>query len=61
MQDFLTKKFNLPSKLFVTKQQLMQFMQGVQQQQQQQQQAQLPTPTTGASPVSIPQAQGVTI
>lgn len=55
---FLTKKFNLPVDLFASDAQLMQFMQGLQQQAAQ---AQTPQPTTGASPVSLPSAPGVTI
>lgn len=59
---FLTKKFNLPTKLFATDDQLRQFMQGMQQAQQQQAQpGQLPVPSTAASPVSVPSAPGVTI
>ncbi len=55
---FLTSKFNLPTKLFATDDDLRQFMQGLQQKSQE---AQVPQPTTGASPVQLPAAPGVTI
>jgi hypothetical protein len=55
---FLTKKFNLPTKLFSTDDELKQFMAGLMQKSQE---AQVPAPSTGASPVQLPQAPGVTI
>lgn len=55
---FLTKKFNLPTKLFSTDDELKQFLQGLAEKQQE---AQLPQPSTSASPVQLPQASGVTI
>lgn len=56
--EFLTKKLNLPSKLFANEEQIQKFLMGLAEQQQQ---AKLPSPSTGASPVSLPQAPGVTI
>lgn len=55
---YLTEKLNLPHKLFVTAQQLQNFMQGMAQMQQQ---GQLPAPSTTAGAVQLPQAPGVTI
>jgi hypothetical protein len=55
---FLTKKFNLPTKLFSTDDELKQFMAGLMQKSQE---AQVPQPSTGASPVQLPAAPGVTI
>jgi hypothetical protein len=55
---FLTKKLNLPTKLFASDEDIKNFLKGAMQQQQQ---AQLPAPSTGASPVGLPAQQGVTI
>lgn len=56
--NFLTKKFNLPRKLFSTDEQVRQFLQHLGQQAQQ---AQIQQGSTSASPVQLPQAPGVTI
>lgn len=58
VNDFLTKKFNLPSKLFNTKEQLNQFMTELSRKQAE---AQLPAPSTAASQTQLPTAPGVTI
>lgn len=59
VNDFLTEKLNLPSKLFTTGQQLQQFIS--QMGQAQQQQGALPAPTTAPGQVQFPQQQGVSI
>lgn len=58
LNDFLTEKFNLPSKLFKTGEEINQFVQAMAQAAQPQP---LPQPSTSASPVSLPEAPGVTI
>lgn len=57
--DYLTDKFNLPKKLFKTKDDIQKLMQQLGQQQQEQ--SQIPTASTAASQVALPQAPGVTI
>jgi hypothetical protein len=57
---FLTEKLNLPRKLFATDQQLRQSLAQMQQAQQQMQ-LPAPSPSTSASPVKLPENQGVTI
>lgn len=57
---FLTQKLNLPVKLFATDDDLKKFMAGMAEQAQLAQQGQ-PQPSTSASQVQLPQAQGVTI
>lgn len=58
INNYLTEKFNLPHKLFVTEQELKQALANAAQAQAQ---AALPTPSTAASKVQLPQEQGVTI
>jgi hypothetical protein len=55
---FLTKKLNLPQKLFASDDAIRQFLQGLAQQTQQ---AAIPQPSTAASPVALPSPPGVTI
>ena len=58
--DFLNKKLNIPKKLSATDDEIKQFLQQLAQQQQPAQQ-QVPSPSTSASPVNLPQQQGITI
>lgn len=59
MQHFLTEKLNLPKKLFSNDEEIQNYLSAMLEQQQAQ--AQLPQPRASASPVSLPQAPGVTI
>lgn len=56
--EFLNTKLNLPAKLFRDRDQLKEVIENMVQQAGQQQ---LPQPSTGAAPVTLPQNQGVTI
>ena len=60
INNFLTEKLNLPRKLFATDAELKQALEGMGQAQTMQQGA-LPSPSTSASPVKLPEAPGVTI
>lgn len=59
VQEFLTDKLNLHSELFIDEAQITDLMQKMGQQQQQQ--AALPTPSTAAAQVKLPEPSGVTI
>ena len=59
VNNFLTEKFNLPHKLFATDDELKKALAIAGEAQAQQ--GALPTPSTSASPVQLPQEQGVTI
>jgi hypothetical protein len=59
INQFLMDNLNLPSRLFVSKEQLTQFIQSYAQQVQQQ--GALPAPTTTAGRVNYPENRGVTI
>lgn len=62
LSDFLTKKYNLPSKLFKSGDELNKIMHAMAKLQQQQgMQGEQPSPTTTAGQVSFPEQQGVTI
>lgn len=62
VNDWLTEKFNLPHKLYVSEQELAKRIQGVQDAQAQQaQQGALPSPSTTAGAVKFPENPGVTI
>ncbi len=58
---FLTEQLNLPAKLFSSDEEIRAFLKQMLQQKQIEQQAQLPQPQASASPVQLPQSQGVTI
>jgi hypothetical protein len=60
INNFLTSKLNLPRKLFASDQELRSFLQNMAQAQQNQQ-LPPPKPSTAASPVKLPEQQGVTI
>ncbi len=60
VNDFLTAKLNLPSKLFISGKQLQQQIAAAAEAQQQQQLA-APTPSTTAAQVKLPEAQNITI